>query len=99
MRPVIIWLYVKGTLDMVKKDSLECYFASTGFYDLLPVAFDLINTMGFNREEAIEAVCKVFDKARVYPPTKSRLAWFLVVFKEKLFESRAELMAFRKIRG
>ena len=84
---------------MEKKDHLEYYFASTGFYDFLPVALDLIGTMGFNREEAIEAICKVFDKARVYPPTKNRLAWFIVVFKEKLFESRTEITAFRKIRG
>jgi len=84
---------------MEKRDPLGYYFANTGFYDYLPVALDLISTMGFNREEAIEAVCKVFDKAQVYPPTKNRLAWFIVVFKEKLHESRAEMMAFRKIRG
>lgn len=84
---------------MEKRDSLEHYFANTGFYDFLPMALDLISTMGFNREEAIMAVCKVFDKARVYPPIKNRAAWFSIVFKEKLFESRAEIVAFRKTKG
>ncbi len=84
---------------MEKRYSLEHYFVSTGFYDFLPVALDLIRTLGFSREEAIEAICKVFDKARVYPPTKNREAWFLVVFKEKLHESRAEIMAYRKTKG
>ena len=78
------------------KDSLEYYFAHTGFYDLLPVALDLITMLNFNREEAIEAVCKVFDKARVYPPTVNRSAWFAAVFKEKLYESRAEMIAHGK---
>lgn len=80
-------------------DRLEYYFVSTGFYDFLPLALDLINTMGFSREEATEAICKVFDKARVFPPTRNRLAWFVVVFKEKLFESRAEMMAAKQVRG
>lgn len=75
------------------KDSLEYYFAHTGFYDLLPVALDLITMLNFNQEVAIEAVCKVFDKARVYPPTVNRSAWFTVVFKEKLYESRAEMIS------
>jgi len=84
---------------MEKRYSLEHYFASTGFYDFLPVALDLIRTMGFDRDEAIEAICRVFDKARQYPPTKNRQAWFMVVFKEKLRESRAEIMAHRKSNG
>lgn len=78
---------------MIINDRLEYYFARTGFYDLLPLALDLINTTGFSQEEAAEAICKVFDKARVFPPTKNRSAWFIVVFKEKLFESRADIMA------
>lgn len=82
---------------MDKKDRLEYYFASTGFYDFLPMARDLIATMGFTQDEAIGAVCKVFDRARMYPPTKNRSAWFVVVFKEKLHESRADIMAYRKM--
>jgi len=78
-------------------DRLEYYFVSTGFYDLLPLALDLINTMGFSQEEAAEAICKVFDKARVFPPTKNRSAWFMVVFKEKLSESRADIMAAKRV--
>lgn len=84
---------------MGKGDSLEYYFASTGFYDFLPPALGLIGTLGFSEQEAIEAIIKVFDKARRYPPTRNRSAWFLVVFKEKLFEARADIIAFRKSNG
>lgn len=80
---------------MPKKNSLEYYFASTGFYDLLPVAVNLIRKLGFNQEEALEAICKVADKARVYPPTKNREAWFAIVFKEKLYEARADILGFK----
>ncbi|KAF1084318.1 hypothetical protein SPSYN_02094 [Sporotomaculum syntrophicum] len=80
---------------MTKKNSLEYYFASTGFYDLLPVAIKLIRELGFSKEEALEAICKVADKARVYPPTKNREAWFAIVFKEKLYEARADILAFK----
>jgi hypothetical protein len=81
---------------MQKRISLEYYFASTGFYDLMPVAVNLIQELGFNREEAMEAICKVADKARMYPPTKNRIAWFAIVFKEKLHEARAEILAYKK---
>jgi hypothetical protein len=81
---------------MQERDSLEYYFVSTGFYDLLPVALNLIRTLGFTHEEAVEAICKVADKARMYPPTKNRAAWFTIVFKEKLYEARAEIFAYKK---
>lgn len=81
---------------MQERDSLEYYFVSTGFYDLLPVALDLIRTLDFTHEEAMEAICKVADKAKMYPPTKNRTAWFTIVFKEKLYEARAEIMAYKK---
>ncbi|OPY56670.1 MAG: hypothetical protein A4E55_01994 [Pelotomaculum sp. PtaU1.Bin035] len=80
---------------MPKENSLEYYFAGTGFYDLLPVAVNLMRKLGFNQEEALEAICKVADKARVYPPTKNRETWFVIVFKEKLYEARADILAFR----
>ncbi|OPX85746.1 hypothetical protein [Pelotomaculum sp. PtaB.Bin117] len=80
---------------MPKKNSLEYYFASTGFYDLLPVAVNLMRKLGFNQEEALEAICKVADKARVYPPIRNRKTWFVIVFKEKLYEARADILAFR----
>lgn len=83
---------------MLINDRLEYYFARTGFYDLLPLALNLINSLGFSQDEAAEAICKVFDKARVFPPTKNRSAWFIVVFKEKLFESRADIMAVKQAR-
>lgn len=37
-----------------------------------------------------EAICKVNDKFNQYPPTKNRIAWFRMVFEEKLIESRAD---------
>lgn len=80
---------------MPKENSLEYYFAGTGFYDLLPVAVNLMRKLGFNQEEALEAICKVADKARVYPPTINRKTWFSIVFKEKLYEARADILAFR----
>lgn len=76
---------------MGKEYRLEDYFASTGFYDLLPLALDLIGNMGFTRDEAIMAVCMVFDKSREYPPTTNRTAWFIKVFQEKLGEVRADI--------
>lgn len=85
-----------GVPVIQKRYNLEYYFASTGFYDLLPVAMGLMRKMGFNREEAVEAICKVADKARAYPPTHNRSAWFNIVFKEKLKEARAEILASRK---
>lgn len=80
------------------RNSLEDYFAGTGFYDLLPVAKSLIRELGFSQEEALEAICKVADKAKVYPPTKNRTAWFAVVFREKLYEARADILAFKKFK-
>ncbi len=41
---------------MDKKDRLEYYFASTGFYDFLPMARDLIATMGFTQESCLQGV-------------------------------------------
>lgn len=81
---------------MQKNDSLKYYFAKTGFYDLLPAAINLARKLNFSHEEMIEAICKVVGKARMYPPTKNRAVWFAVVFKEKLLEARAEILASRK---
>jgi hypothetical protein len=76
--------------------NLEDYFIQTGYYDLLPMAVQLSQDFGFNRHEMIEAICKVADKAATFPPQKNRQAWFATVFKEKLAEARAEILAFRK---
>jgi hypothetical protein len=75
--------------------SLEDYFIQTGFYDLLPLATQLAKELGYGRNEMIEAVCKVYDKFNQYPPTRNRTAWFKMVFREKLYEARGDILAFR----
>ncbi|NPV30733.1 MAG: hypothetical protein HPY58_14040 [Firmicutes bacterium] len=75
--------------------SLKDYFLFTGFSDLLPVAVKMAQELNYTKEEMIEAICKVADKARVYPPTRNRTGWFATVFREKLQEARAEILAFR----
>lgn len=78
-----------------KSLTLEGYFIQTGFYDLLPLATQIANDLGFSHEEMVEAVCKVYDKFRIYPPTRNRTAWFSLVFKEKLHEARGDILAFK----
>ncbi|ATW25523.1 hypothetical protein [Candidatus Formimonas warabiya] len=73
--------------------SLEEYFIRTGFYDLLPLATEIAENLRFSQEEMSEAVCKVYDKFYRYPPTRNRTAWFGLVFKEKLFEARGDLLS------
>lgn len=80
------------------QDALERYFTSTGFIDLLPLALEIAGKLGLGRDEMIEAVCKVADKSRVYPPIINRAAWFRKVYREKLLESRADILAFNKRR-
>lgn len=80
---------------MNRKDlSLKDYFIRTGFYDLLPLATQLAEDLGFDESEMIEAVCKVYDKFNQYPPTRNRTGWFKMVFTEKLNEGRGEILAF-----
>jgi len=83
---------------MSKSDTMRYYFASTGFYDQLPAAVKMARELGYTPDEMVEAICKVADKARSYPPTKNRTGWFAAVFREKLPEARADLLAFRKRR-
>ena len=78
----------------MNRPSLEEYFITTGFYDLLPMALQLARKLGYDRREVIEAICKVSDKFNQYPPTKNRVAWFRLVFEEKLKEARADIMAY-----
>ena len=78
-----------------RKLTLEDYFIRTGFYDLLPMAMQIAEDLRFNREEMIEAVCKVYDKSCRYPPTRNRTAWFGLVYKEKLYEARADFLSLR----
>jgi len=77
-----------------ERPSLEEYFIQTGFYDLLPLAWQLANDLGYGQNEMIEAVCKVNDKFLQYPPKKNRTAWFKTVFEEKLQEARGDILIF-----
>jgi hypothetical protein len=78
-----------------RKLTLADYFIQTNFYDLLPLAMQIAEDFGYNREEMMEAVCKVYDKFCRFPPTRNRKAWFSIVFKEKLYEARGDLLSFR----
>lgn len=79
-----------------KRASLEYYFVNAGFIDLLPLAVNIAGELGFGKEEMIEAICKVADKCRVYPPLINRSAWFTKVYREKLLEARADILAYKK---
>ncbi|MBC7077466.1 MAG: hypothetical protein H5T92_04055 [Synergistales bacterium] len=76
--------------------SLEDYFLVSGFADLLPLALKMAQRDGYGQKEVIEAICKVADKAKTYPPTRNRVAWFAAVFGEKLLEARAEMKAYER---
>lgn len=69
---------------------LKIYFIRTGFHDLLPLAIEIAREQKYGRDEITEAICKVFDKYREYPPTRNRTAWFATVYREKLREARAD---------
>jgi len=83
---------IYGGTGMYFDRGLESYFINTGFNDLLPLALKLAAQSGYDKNEVIEAICKVADKYREYPPTKNRTAWFLKVFQEKLNEARADIL-------
>jgi hypothetical protein len=78
-----------------RKLTLADYFIWTNFYDLLPLATQIAEDFGYSQEEMMEAVCKVYDKFCLFPPTRNRTAWFSMVFKEKLYEARGDLLSFR----
>jgi hypothetical protein len=79
-----------------KRASLEHYFVSAGFIDLLPLALEIAGESGFGKEEMIEAICKVADKCRIYPLLINKNAWFAKVYREKLLEARADILAYKK---
>jgi len=60
---------------------LESYFTNTGFIDLLPLALKLAVQAGYGKDEIIEAICKVADKHREYPPRKTEQHGFQRCFK------------------
>ena len=72
--------------------NLNDYFISTGFYDLLPIALELAEHLGYEERDMVEAICKVSDKFYQYPPTKNRIGWFKKVFEEKLHEARGDIL-------
>jgi|GEM_PF-1479335 len=76
----------------IERPKLEDYFIRTGFYDLLSMALELAQNLGYEERDMIEAVCKVCDKFYQYPPTKNRKAWFKKVFEEKLLEARGDIL-------
>ena len=79
----------------MNRPGLADYFIKTGFYDVLPMALKLAENQGYDHFEMIEAICKVNDKFNQYPPTKNRIAWFRLVFEEKLKEARADILAYK----
>ena len=79
----------------MNRPGLEDYFIKAGFYDVLPMALKLAKNLDYDYFEIIEAICKVNDKFNQYPPTKNRIAWFRMVFEEKLKEARADILAFK----
>lgn len=83
---------IYGGIGMYLKKDLEGYFISTGFFDLLPLALKLANQSGYGKDEVIEAICKVADKYKAYPPRSNRTAWFARVFREKMDEARADIL-------
>lgn len=80
------------------ESDLKYYFIATGFIDLLPLALRLAGQLGYGKGEVIEAICKVADKCREYPPTRNRTAWFTKVFIEKLGEARADSLRMSYLR-
>ncbi|HWR09292.1 hypothetical protein [Sporomusa sp.] len=84
--------------SFINRPDLEEYFIQTGFYDLLPLAWQLTNDFGYGESEMIEAICKLNDKFLQYPPRKNRTAWFKTVFKEKLQEARSDILTFKAMK-
>ena len=78
-----------------RNKTLEEYYITTNFYDLLPLSLQIASKLGYDQAEMTEAICKVYDKYCNYPPTQNRTAWFTIVFKEKLREARADILKFR----
>lgn len=78
-----------------KNKMLKDYFISTGFLDLLDRALGMARALNYTDVEVMEAICKVSDKSNAFPPVRNRVAWFDKVFKEKLAEARAEILAHR----
>lgn len=74
----------------------ELYFTDTGFLDLLPQAKAIAREFGYDEDDMIEAICMVFDKQRDFPPTANRTSWFTTVFREKIQEAHAKILAHKR---
>lgn len=86
--------------ELLDRQKLDLFFIATGFHDLLPLALEAAESLGYDQSEMIEAICKVNDKFCRYPPTKNRTAWFNKVFEEKLREARGDILTYgAKIRS
>jgi hypothetical protein len=72
------------------------YFFSLTTVSCPPQALTIATDLGYTEDEIIQAVCLVCDRQRTDPPVRNRTAWFRVVFKEKLGESRAQILAFKR---
>lgn len=83
----------KFVYDQNNPVNINRYFTSLGFHDLLPIAEMLAKKQNYSRLEMADAICKVADKANIYPPTLNRTGWFIKVYSEKLAEARAERLA------
>ena len=83
----------------LKRRSLEDYFILANFHDLLPLATQIADNMGYDKFEMAEAICKVHSKFQEYPPRYNRTAWFSTVFKEKLVEARGDILSYKANRG
>jgi len=80
----------------MKMPSLEEYFIQSYFHDLLPLARKIAKDHGgYEEKEMAEAVSRVYEKYKQYPPTHNRTAWFEKVFTEKLNEARSDNLAFK----
>jgi hypothetical protein len=49
-----------------KSWKLEDFFIVTGFYDLLPVAMELAENLGYDENEMSDAVCKVISSSSTH---------------------------------
>lgn len=85
----------RNALAKTALDEVEYYFVNTGFLDLLPIAQQISRELRLGKEEMIEAIGKLTDKYREYPPTANRTAWFTKVYREKLLEASADILAHR----
>jgi hypothetical protein len=67
----------------------EEYFANKGYWDLLPLAWDVAGN-GYSEDEMIAALSLLIRKELRFPAIRNRRRWFEVVYREKLEEARTD---------